>query len=261
MSEIISPQKPFEPEMVLIPSGEFLMGSDPKKDVHAKAVEQPQHTLHLSDYAIAKTPVTNAQYAAFLKATRHAPPRHWKILIFKRRSPPRGRDDFPVVNVTWQDARAYCRWLSEVTGKSYRLPTEPEWEKAARGTDGQIYPWGNDWDAERCNSLETNGEEKTTPVGAFPAGGSPYGVLDMIGNVWEWTLSLWGRSLRQAEFIYPYNAGDGRENLDAATDMRRILRGSSFFNGKDVARCASRYRYSPLNRYISVGFRVIRSPL
>jgi formylglycine-generating enzyme required for sulfatase activity len=261
MSTIQPTPHPFEPEMILIPAGEFLMGSDPKKDKHAKEDEQPQHTLHLPDYAMARTPITNAQYAAFLRATGHRPPAHWKILFWRHRWHPRGRRDYPVVHVSWHDALAYCQWLSESTGKPYRLPSEPEWEKAARGTDGRLYPWGDQWDAERCNTLEGNGNEKTTPVDAFPQGASPYGLLDTIGNVWEWTRSLWGKSLRQPEFTYPYDPSDGRENPDAASDVRRVLRGVSFFNDRPAARCASRYRYSPRNHYISVGFRVAMSPV
>jgi len=164
-----------------------------------------------------------------------------------------------VVNVSWHDARAYCQWLSEATGKSYRLPNEAEWEKAARGTDGRIYPWGDEWDPQRCNTVECSGQQDTSPVTAYPQGASPYGLLDVIGNVWEGTRSLWGKRLRQPEFKYPYDSTDGRENLDAASDVRRVLRGVSFFNDRRVARCAARYRYSPYNRYVSVGFRVALS--
>jgi formylglycine-generating enzyme required for sulfatase activity len=259
MSDILVTEHPFEPEMILIPAGEFLMGSDPEKDPHATADEQPQHTFYLPDYAVARTPVTNAQYAAFLQATGYDPPAHWKILFWKKRWPPRGRQEYPVVRVSWHDARAYCQWLSGATGKLYRLPNEAEWEKAARGTDGRIYPWGDEWDPQRCNTVERNGQEDTSPVAAYPQGASPYGLLDAIGNVWEWTRSLWGRKLRQPEFTYPYDPSDGRENLEAASDIRRVLRGVSFFNDRQVARCAARYRYSPYNSYVSVGFRVARS--
>ena len=96
-----------------------------------------------------------------------------------------------MVNVTWYDARDYCQWLSGVTGRGYALPSEAEWEKGARGTDEHIYPWGNRWDATLCNSGES-GPDKTISVHAYPQGASPYGVLDMAGNVWEWTRSLWG---------------------------------------------------------------------
>jgi formylglycine-generating enzyme required for sulfatase activity len=245
--------------MALIPAGEFLMGSDPDKDEHAQENEQPQHTVYLPDYAMAKTPATNAQYAAFVRATRRKPPPHWRILFWKKRWPPIGKKDHPVVNVSWHDAMAYCRWLSEVAGKPYRLPSEVEWEKGARGTDGRIYPWGDVWDAAQCNTREGRKKQSTTPVGAYPEGASPYGLLDMVGNVWEWTRSLWGRNLREPEFKYPYDPTDGRESLKASSDTRRILRGVSFLNDRQVARCAARYRYSPYNRYVSVRFRVIVS--
>lgn len=262
MAEILAAHHPSEPEMVLIPAGEFLMGSDLEKDPHAKDEECPQHTLYLFDYAMARTPVTNAQYAVFLRATRHRPPPHWKLLLFfKKRWPPIGRKGYPVVNVSWYDALAYCEWLSEVTGRSYRLPSEAEWEKAARGSGGRIYPWGDEWHAERCNISDGSEKKHTTPVDAFPQGASPYGLLDMVGNVWEWTRSLWGVNLSRPEFKYPYDPADGRENMMAGTAVRRVLRGVSFFNHRQVARCASRYRYSPRNRYVSVGFRVAISPL
>jgi formylglycine-generating enzyme required for sulfatase activity len=246
--------------MILIPAGEFLMGSDPEKDKHAEDNERPQHTLYLPDYAMAKTPVINAQYAAFVQATHHDPPAHWRFLFWKKRRP-RGKNDHPVVNVSWHDALAYCQWLSKVTGKPYRLPNEAEWEKAARGSNGRIYPWGDAWEAGRCNISEEQKKETTTPVEAYPEGASPYGLLDMTGNVWEWTRSLWGTALTEPEFKYPYDPTDGRENRVAGDAVRRVLRGASFYNDRQVARCASRYRYSPKNRFVSIGFRVIISPL
>ncbi len=135
--------------MILIPAGEFLMGSDPQKDSDTEDNEQPQHLLYLPDYYLGKTPVTNAQYRAFVQATGYQRPEDWA-----EGRPPRDKEDHPVVNVSWYDAVTYCRWLSEVTGKSYSLPSEAEWEKGARGTDGRIYPWGNQWDETRCNSSQ-----------------------------------------------------------------------------------------------------------
>ena len=256
MTHVIASSEPFEPEMVLIPAGEFLMGSDPKRDKDAGDVELPQHRLELPDYALARTPVTNLHYALFLKATGHDPPAHWKILFWKRRSPPRGRQHHPVVNVSWYDGRAYCDWLSDATGRPYRLPNEPEWEKGARGTAGRIYPWGNEWQPNRCNVSDGEAIEDTLRVGSFPLGASPYGLLDMVGNIWEWTLSLWGPNMRAPKFTYPYDPDDGRENVNAPTDVRRVLRGVSYFNDRTAARCTARYRYSPANFYPSVGFRV-----
>ena len=131
-----------------------------------------------------------------------------------------------------------CQWLAEVTGKPYRLPSEAEWGKGARGGDGRIWPWGNQWDAERCNSWE-GGKRDTTSVGAYPQGASPYGLLDMAGNVWEWTCSLWGKGL-EPSFKYPYDPADGREDLNAPDSVLRVLRGGSWLVYLVVARCASR---------------------
>jgi formylglycine-generating enzyme required for sulfatase activity len=242
-------RQPFEPEMVLIPAGDFLMGSDPRKDEYAGDDEQPQHTLSLPDYYMARTPVTNAQYAAFVEATGHQQPEHWK-----GGKPPSGKEDHPVVHVSWHDAVAYCNWLAEVTGRPYRLPSEAEWEKGARGTDGRIWPWGNRWDVERCNSAE-GGKGGTTPVGAYPEGASPYGLLDMAGNVWEWTRSLWGEDWKEPSFKYPYDSDDGRENLEA--EGRRVLRGGSWGFIQDSARCVERYWLNPYSSYFDIGFRLV----
>jgi len=246
------PATSLEPEMILIPAGRFIMGSDLRKDKLAYAGEQPQHTLYLPDYYIARTPVTNVQYGAFVRATGHRTPYH-----LEDGKIPRGEEQHPVTAVSWNDAIAYCRWLSEVAGKSYCLPSEAEWEKAARGMDGRIYPWGNRWDASRCNCWES-GPRGTTPVGAYPRGASPYGVLDMAGNVWEWTRSLYRG--------YPYDSTDGREDL--GVDGHRVLRGGSFYKYQRYVRCASRLRDYPFpssrlgtgNWYRYYGFRVVVSP-
>ena len=239
-----------EPEMILIPAGEFLMGSDPQTDREAEDREQPQHSVYLPDYFMAKTPVTNAQYLAFVQSTGHHPPDHWEDEL-----PPAGKHDHPVVHVSWHDALAYCGWLTQVTGKSFRLPSEAEWEKAARGTDGRVYPWGNQWDAERCNTKESD-IGATTPVGAYPQGASPYGLLDMAGNVWEWTISLWGKNMKEPEFGYPYDPSDGRENLEAASGVMRVLRGSAFYYDARYTRSAYRVRSYPDYRVRTRGFRV-----
>jgi formylglycine-generating enzyme required for sulfatase activity len=234
-------RQPIEPEMILIPAGKFLMGSDPGVDKWARDDEQPQHTLYLPDYYMARTPVTNAQYAAFVQVTYHRQPKGWE-----HGKPPSGKEDHPVVWVSWHDAIAYCRWLSEVTGRPYRLPSEAQWEKGARGTDGRIYPWGNRWDAEQCNTKES-GKEGTTPVGAYPQGASPYELLDMAGNVFEWT-----RSVHKS---YPYDPDDGREDLEA--EGARVLRGGSWLNIRDFARCVVRHWNSPDYSFNHIGFRLV----
>ncbi len=241
----------FEPELILVPAGEFLMGSDPYKDKYMRGYDQPQHTVYLPEYYIAKTPVTNAQYLAFVQAIDHRELEHWK-----KWKPPKGKEDHPVVNVSWHDAIAYCNWLAKATGKAYRLPSEAEWEKAARGTDGRIWPWGDEWDANRCNTKEGS-PGNTTPVGQYsPQGDSPYGCVDMAGNVWEWTSSLWGKKWEEPDFEYPYDPTDGREDLKAGDGIGRVLRGGSGDDDRWEACCASRFGLESDFRLHVVGFRL-----
>jgi len=249
-----APLLPFEPQMVRIPAGKFLMGSTPeqvKRAIEDGALEnlvkdeQPQHTIELPEYFIGKYPVTNQQYQAFVREGGEPPP-GWDGGQF-----PQGKDAHPVVNVSWQDAIAYCKWLSEKTGKNYRLPSEAEWEKAARGTDGRIWSWGNDFGEKNANTNEA-GIGDTTPVGQFsPQGDSPYGCADMIGNVWEWCHSLYKP--------YPYKADDGRE--DETASGARVVRGGSFSNSRRYARCACRYHLGVIDDFLhGIGFRVAASP-
>lgn len=256
--------QPFE-EMFFIPAGDFLMGSDPEKDEHARDAEQPQHCLYLPNYYIAKTPVTNAQYLAFVRATGYRQLEHWK-----EGNPPSGKYEHPVAAVSWFDAMAYCRWLTDVwrtegkitSNEIVRLPTEAEWEKAARGSDRRIYPWGCRWDVRLCNCKEAN-KRDTTPVDHYPEGTSPYGLLDMAGNVYEWTISLWGRNRDRPEFKYPYDPNDGRESLDTKVIKERVLhvlRGGSFNSDTRYVRCAHRYKHAPNRLSALDGFRVIISP-
>ncbi len=241
---VIRPALAFEPEMVLVPAGEFVMGSDPLKDHHAGGDEQPQHTLYLPDFYLARTPLTNAQYAAFVEATGSWVPSHWG-----QGKPPEGEQDYPVVNISWASAMEYCRWLSSVTGQSYSLPSEAEWEKGARGVDGRICPWGDEWDSQCCGTRGL--APAPTPVGLFPRGASPYGLLDMVGNVWQWTRSLYRP--------YPYDPADGREDLKAAGE--RVMRGGpcqaeKSAGGLKYVRCARRGRSQPGQSHYNRGFRV-----
>lgn len=242
---------PFEPETVLIPAGPFVMGSAPVPGI--PQYEMPQHTVELPAYRIGKYPVTNHQYAEFLKCvkTQEEPKRAGWFL----REPPQAKLDHPVVGVSWYDACAYCAWLGEKTGRAYRLPSEAEWEKAARGSDGRRYPWGNDW-AENCANVNHN---DTTPVGAYAAGVSPYGCLDLLGNVQEWTCTLWGSQPDAPAFGYPYDPHDGRE-ITAPGDLpqppRLVQRGGSFKSAPDEVRCAARGGADPASKIAWRGFRV-----
>lgn len=256
--EKVLPPPPFsiEPEMIRVPEDEFLMGSK-SRHKYAQNNEEPQHTLNLPTYYIARMPVTNAQYAAFIQATKRNPPSHWKG---RYRHAPKGKESHPVVYVSWYDAVDYCNWLSGETDKPFRLPSEAEWEKAARGTKGLIYPWGNWWSKQRCNSGEDDWDD-TTPVESYPRGASHYGLLGMAGNVWEWTLSLWGENPLEPSFDYPYNPEDGREDLEAGDEVRRVLRGGSYADGAGDVRCAVRRGHLPYRLFRTVGFRVAASRL
>ena len=220
-------------------------------------MRHPEHTVTLPPFRIGKYPVTNRQYAEFLKRvkTQEEPPR---VGWFLRR-PPEGKLDHPVVGVSWQDASAYCVWLSGETDCTYRLPSEAEWEKAARGEDGRRYPWGNEWAKNRANA----GGADTMPVDAYPAGASPYGCLDMVGNVQEWTRTLWGSHAEAPEFTYPYDAKDGREVAkrdELPSQARLVQRGGSFESQPGELRCAARGQADAASKIAWRGFRVVREP-
>jgi len=224
---------------VRVPSGEFIMGSkDGDKD------EKPQHEVHLGEYWMGKYPVTNAQYKAFVDASGHRAPDGWK-----KDEIPKGMEKHPVVYVSWHDAIAFCEWASQANGETIRLPSEAEWEKAARGTDGRKYPWGNQKpDKSLCKYGNLFGD--TDPVSAHsPAGDSPYGCADMAGNVWEWTSSICK--------AYPYREDDGRENPQTKGD--RVLRGGSWNNDVSDVRSPYRNRSGPDDAYFNIGFRCARS--
>jgi formylglycine-generating enzyme required for sulfatase activity len=264
---VVSKRGPIEFDWLTIPPGDFLMGSDKQKDKLAFDNEMPQHTLYLPEYRIARTPVTVAQFAAFVKATGYEAMAEgqdsvwiwsgWKEIAGADWAHPRGpksdvqaKQDHPVTCVSWHDAVAFCKWAA------VRLPTEAEWEKAARGTDGRFWPWGNRAPNDGlCNFKMTVGD--TSPVGRYPDGKSPYGLLDAAGNVWEWTSSLWGKHASNPEFGYPYDAKDGRENLSTPDAVLRVLRGGSFRHDDRSVRCAFRDRNFPNVRINRYGFRVV----
>ncbi|MDE0503177.1 MAG: SUMF1/EgtB/PvdO family nonheme iron enzyme, partial [Candidatus Poribacteria bacterium] len=163
--------------LVYVPAGSFLMGTVPtpyRKTDH----EEPQREVTLDAFYIGMLPLSNAQYWRFLAAKGHNLPRFHD-------SPRFNAPDCPVVGVSWYDALELLKWINELCDNYFRLPTEAEWEKAARGTDGRIYPWGDVWGVSNGNFGEVR-LKRTTPVGSYPSGASPYGCLDMGGNVYEW---------------------------------------------------------------------------
>ncbi len=249
-------RRPFEPALVEIPAGPFIMGTD-----EGQPYEKPAHTIILPAYQIGLYPVTNWEFAAFIEATGKVVP----SLGWPGQRPAPKQAELPVTGVSWYLALAYCAWLSEQTGRAYALPTEAEWEKAARGTDGRRYPWGNDWQAERANADPA----RLTPVNRYPVQ-SIYGCYDLVGNGREWTCSLWGSQPHQPEarFGYPQTADQSdlawdlehpRHNLAANSQMRRVYRGGTGL-APDQPRCSLRQANLPetkrdLNRH---GLRVVR---
>jgi len=244
-------------KLILIPPGAFIIGSDVESfygtivssSVHAKPDEAPIRVVYLEAYSIDKYPVTNAEYGEFVAATNHSPPQHWDGDIY-----PEPLANHPVVYVSWHDAQAYAQWAKK------RLPAEAEWEKVARGVDGRIYPWGNEFDSSKC-SLSMMKRSffdqrmgsllpivSTAPVGQNPSGASPYGVLDMAGNVWEWT----------NDWYLPYD-GNTSPNRDYG-EKAKVIRGASWLEGKDetlrvYTRCANRLHAPPNYKSNNIGFR------
>lgn len=229
------------PETILIPAGEFWMGSN-DDDPDANPNEMPRHKLSLPAYKIDKYPVTNAQYRQFVREAGHHPPAHWT----DGEIPP-GKDAHPIVCVSSIDAQAYCNWLSRKTGVTYRLPSEQEWEKAARGPfpDDRRYPWGNGWYKDYCNTNET-GSSDTMPVTAFESiNKSPFGVVDMAGNVWEWTSSVYTRY------------GTTVTSLGSFAGLKYTVRGGAYTIEARSARISCRGRYGPHEYKPYLGFRVV----
>jgi formylglycine-generating enzyme required for sulfatase activity len=220
--------------------------------------EQPQSIILLADFYISRYPITIREFRPFIEEGGYLRREHWTALGWEWRelngvlSPSlwgeevwTGEEKLPVVGVSWFEASAYCQWLSTTTGRPYRLPTEAEWEKAARGIDGRLYPWGDDFKDSRCNTSEGKAG-RTTPVDQFsPAGDSPYGCTDMAGNVSQWTASLFRP--------YPYDPDDGRENSEQPGE--RVIRGGSWYKDQLRARTTSRGMNDPFFVDSDVGLR------
>jgi formylglycine-generating enzyme required for sulfatase activity len=227
-------------EMILIPGGSFTMGRAQGRDN-----EKPEHTVTIASFYIDRYPVTQAEYQRFIQDTGHSVPYYkveWTDQEYnwdaESASPPTDKLDHPVVMVKWEDATTYASWAQK------RLPTEAEWERAARGPEGFWWPWGNEFDQVRCNCKELNVGRTTTVYRFSPHGESLEGVADMVGNVWEWTSSLYKP--------YPYDARDGREGPLA--EGWRVLRGGSWLNDRNVASATARLDGDFLF-FSNVGFR------
>ncbi len=229
-----SVQKLHDPQLILIPEGYFLMGSDAGQDV-----ERPVHRVWVDSFTMAATQVTVAEYAAFLAGTGHALPPCWNKPCFDH-------PQQPVVAVSWFEAVAYCEWLSERTGKPYRLPTEAEWERAARGgVEGKLFPWGDDPPQTRPDYAEhwRNGPE---PVRQSPP--NAFGLFEMCENVHEWC-SDWF----QADY---YAVSPERNPQGPDTGDRKSSRGGSWRHHIKISRCSARSSIPPAFQYADYGFRV-----
>ncbi|HYH47376.1 MAG TPA: SUMF1/EgtB/PvdO family nonheme iron enzyme [Thermoanaerobaculia bacterium] len=241
-------------ELCPVPAGPFRMGPGQNK-----GEEEYEHTLPY-DYRIGRYPVTVGQFKEYVVASGF----EWRIPDLVK-----DLDNEPVVRVSWSDALDFCHWLTARWREEGRipadwtvsLPSEPEWEKAARGTDGRRFPWG-DWsegeDAAGRANFEGAGIGWVSAVGCFPGGRSPYGCEEMSGNVWEWTRSLWGKEVLKPAFRYPYVPGDGREDLAAGEDLLWVVRGGAFHNEQVVV--SLHYGVQLGLQLENIGFRVVLLP-
>lgn len=248
-----------EPDWCDVPAGPFLLGSKPD-DAGAYEDEQPQRSVELPAFRIARHPVTNAQWQHFIDDHGYQKPKWWSeagwalvqeagLTVPRLWGDPRfNGSNQPVVGITWYEATAYCRWLSARLGYEVRLPSESEWEKAARGTDGWAYPWGNSWDAAKANTAESS-IGSTTPVGCYPDGACPCGALDMSGNVIEWTATPWEED---------YQDSDGTViDMEGQEKVSYVWRGGAWGDYLRSARCTSRGRYRSSYRNYTLGLRVV----
>jgi serine/threonine-protein kinase len=254
--------------LVFVPAGEFTMGRD-ADDAVAECQkfssdcdrgyftnEDPPHSVHVDAFWIDQTEVTNKMYALCVEAGVCQEPTSTGSDTHSNYYGNPEFDNYPVIHVDWNMAKTYCEWAGR------RLPTEAEWEKAARGENASVYPWGDTFDGSLVNFCDTNcssywanksfndGFADVAPVGSYPSGKSVYGALDMAGNVWEWVSSL--------DRPYPYDATDGRENLDSSDT--RLVRGGSWYYNDVIVRAALRGRLDPSYADYNIGFRCSRSP-
>ena len=253
------------PNLARIPAGDFLMGAADAADD-----QRPVHRVYVSEFFIGRLPVSCEEYARFVRATGYPAPavRGLPLIaaggrdgVFKDlalpyvwtdNEPPASHGSHPVVLVRYEDAAAYCAWLSDSLERRFRLPTEAEWEKAARGgKEGQRYPWGNDIDGSRCNFLvdpAAKAQRGTRPVGTFPP--NAYGLYDMAGNVWEWVSDWYGGDY--------YATSEPRDPVGPSDGQMRIIRGGAWVNDDiTMLRCAYRHQVPPDTYAYSVGFRVV----
>ena len=214
-------------EMVHVPAGPFDMGSD-----GGDSDERPVHTVELDGYYIDKYEVANELYQVFLQATSGEQPR------YASDNRVNGAQQ-PVLGVSWFDAKGYCGWAG------LRLPTDAEWEKTARATDGRTYPWGEGIDADKTNYGNTVG--RTTPVGSYPAGVSPYGAHDLAGNVWEWVADWYDSRY--------YGSSPTSNPTGPSSGSSRVIRGGSWSNTSEGLRASNRLWLGPMFRFLDIGFR------
>jgi formylglycine-generating enzyme required for sulfatase activity len=230
--------QPPDRSMAVVPVGPFMMGSS-----MGDADEQPVHRVYVETFFMDKYQVSVGQYAKFLDATSQEAPPDWTTM---NRSQHQKR---PIVNVDWMDADAYCTWAGK------RLPTEAEWEKAARGTDGRTYPWGNEYPTKffaNVSQENWNNHGALTPVGTFENGKSPYGIYDMAGNVWAWVSDWYDPDY--------YQSSPSQNPTGPPWGESKVIRGGSWGSGPEALRSADREIHSPSFRGLGTGFRCAKTP-
>jgi len=256
------------PDLARIPAGEFLMGA-----ADANEDERPVHRVYVSEFFLGRFPVTNDEYARFVRATGHPAPKVRDVplvasgerdamfrelsapYVWSDSTPPTGRGSHPVVLVSYEDARAYCEWMTATLQRVVRLPTEAEWEKAARGgVEGLKFPWGNDIDPSHGNYLTDPAVKRqrgTRTTGTYEPNG--FGLYDVAGNVWEWVSDWYG-----ADY---YGLGNSRDPRGPASGRVRIVRGGSWVNDDvSLLRCAYRHQVPADTYAYSIGFRIVCAP-